>query len=49
MTVEDMIAALEREAQKDWTHRKDEFHNADIVQGIQIGYDRAIAILRKTS
>ena len=39
--------AIRKKAQYDWTNRAKEPHNANIIAGIQIGYDRAIAALTK--
>ena len=34
------------QAQADWTNRADEVHSAQVIAGIQIGYDRAIALIK---
>lgn len=46
MTLKDAIKALEDKAQHDWTNRRGEAHDAITIGGIQIGYDRALMLLR---
>ena len=46
MTLEQIIKLIEDKAQKDWTFRSEDMHNADTVQGIQIGYDRVLRMLK---
>lgn len=48
-TIDYVMRTLEYKAQADWTDRKNETFEKDVVTGIHIGYDRAIEVLREMS